>query len=56
MFKFIKGSILELKKVTWPRYVEVVGSGKQIFWLVFFISMFLGVVDYVMYLAISYVF
>ncbi|UGQ16077.1 preprotein translocase subunit SecE [Borrelia sp. RT5S] len=56
MFKFIKESVSELKKVTWPRYSEVIGNGKQVFWLVFLVSMFLGVVDYFMYLAIAYVF
>ncbi|AAX17725.1 preprotein translocase subunit SecE [Borrelia sp. MN22-0132] len=56
MFKFVKESVLELKKITWPKYGEVIGSGKQVFWLVVFISIFLGIVDYIMYLAITYVF
>ncbi|AAX16904.1 preprotein translocase subunit SecE [Borrelia hermsii] len=56
MFKFVKESVLELKKITWPKYGEVIGSGKQVFWLVVFISIFLGIVDYIMYLAIAYVF
>ncbi|AHH03377.1 Protein translocase subunit secE [Borrelia nietonii YOR] len=56
MFKFVKESVLELKKITWPKYSEVIGSGKQVFWLVVFISIFLGIVDYIMYLAIAYVF
>ncbi|AJA90216.1 preprotein translocase subunit SecE [Borreliella chilensis] len=56
MFRFIKESILELKKITWPKYNEVVGNGKQVFWLVFFVSIFLGVVDYLMFLVVTYVF
>ncbi|WP_024653878.1 preprotein translocase subunit SecE [Borrelia persica] len=56
MFKFFKESILELKKITWPKYGEVIGSGKQVFWLVVFISVFLGMVDYIMYLAITRIF
>ncbi|WP_024655417.1 preprotein translocase subunit SecE [Borrelia hispanica] len=56
MFKFFKESVLELKKITWPRYNEVIGSGKQVFWLVVFISVFLGTVDYIMYLVITYIF
>ncbi|WKC76116.1 preprotein translocase subunit SecE [Borreliella valaisiana] len=56
MFRFIKDSILELKKVTWPKYNEVVENGKQIFWLVLFVSIFLGIVDYLMFLVVTYVF
>ncbi|UER67571.1 preprotein translocase subunit SecE [Borrelia sp. BU AG58] len=56
MFKFIRESFLELKRITWPRYGEVIGNGKQVFWLVLFVSMFLGAVDYVMYLAVAHVF
>nr|WP_235691496.1 preprotein translocase subunit SecE [Borreliella americana] len=56
VFRFIKDSILELKKVTWPKYNEVVGNGKQVFWLVLFVSIFLGIVDYLMFLVVTYVF
>jgi len=44
--KYIKDSIIELKKVIWPTKKEVIKKTGQVLFISIFVALFLGVVDF----------
>ena len=51
--KFIRECILELKRVSWPSKEEVIASTKTVVISVLFISLLLGVLDYLLFNALN---
>ena len=51
--KFIRECILELKRVSWPSKEEVIASTRIVVISVLFISLLLGVLDYLLFNALN---
>ena len=45
---YIKNSIIELKKVIWPSKKEVIKKTGQVLLISIFVSIFLGIVDFLL--------
>ncbi len=53
---FFKESYAELKKVTWPSKDEVVSSTKVALVSITIVAIALGIVDYLLFAAIDFIF
>ena len=56
IIRFFKESYAELKKVTWPSREEVTSSTKVVLVSVILIALVLGIVDYLIFQGIDFIF
>jgi preprotein translocase subunit SecE len=56
IIRFFKESYAELKKVTWPSREEVTSSTKVVLVSVILIALALGIVDYLIFQGIDFIF
>ncbi len=56
VFQFFKESYAELKRVTWPSREDVAASTKVVLVSVFLVSIALGVIDYLLFKGIEWIF
>jgi len=56
IIRFFKESFAELKKVTWPSREEVASSTKVVLVSVILIALVLGLVDFLIFTGIDFIF
>ena len=56
IIQFFKESYAELKKVTWPSKEDVIASTKVVLVSIFLISIALGLIDYLLFKGIEWIF
>ena len=56
IIRFFKESFAELKKVTWPNREEVASSTKVVLVSVILIALALGLVDFLIFTGIDFIF